>query len=80
MATSLGPGLCGLARGRASQVLGNRRFLFAQTDHSWHAAKAVQCPPGHFRKVFIVVSNRLTPQVIWRRIRGEDADGYRLAG
>ncbi|WP_225981779.1 MULTISPECIES: hypothetical protein [Acidithiobacillus] len=32
------------------------------------------------RKVFIVVANRLTPQVIWRRIRGKDADGYRLAG
>ncbi|WP_075323597.1 2OG-Fe(II) oxygenase [Acidithiobacillus albertensis] len=64
----------------ASQVLGNRSFLFAQTDHSWHAVKAVQCPPGHFRKVFIVVANRLTPQVIWRRVRGKDADGYRLAG
>jgi hypothetical protein len=40
----------------------------------------VQCPSGHFRKVFIVVANRLTAQVIWRRIRGKDADGYRLAG
>jgi hypothetical protein len=64
----------------ASQVLGNRSFLFAQTNHSWHAVKAVQCPSGHLRKVFIVVANRLTPQVIWRRVRGKDADGYRLAG
>lgn len=55
-------------------------FLFAQTDHSWYAVKAVQCPPGHLRKVFIVVVNRLTPQVIWRRIRGKDVDGYRPAG
>ncbi|WP_308389129.1 2OG-Fe(II) oxygenase [Acidithiobacillus sp. AMEEHan] len=74
------PDFSALREVAASQVLGNRSFLFAQTDHSWHAVKAVTCPPGRFRKVFIVVGNRLTPQVVWRRIRGKDADGYRLAG
>ncbi len=74
------PDYADLREAGASQVLVNRSFLFAQTDHSWHAVKAVQCPAGHMRKVFIVVANRLTPQVIWRRIRGKDADGYRLAG
>ncbi|MDD3759536.1 MAG: hypothetical protein PHO57_01745 [Acidithiobacillus sp.] len=64
----------------ASRVLGNQSFLFAQTDRSWHAVKAVSCPSGAYRKVFIVVANRLSGQVLWRRIRGKDADGYRLAG
>ena len=64
----------------ASQVLGNQSFLFAQTDRSWHAVQALNCPPGQYRKVFIVVANRLSGQVLWRRIRGKDADGYRFAG
>ncbi len=74
------PDYADLREAGASQVLGNRSFLFAQTDHSWHAVKELTCPPGHFRKVFIVVANRLTAQVLWRRVRGKDADGYRLAG
>ncbi len=64
----------------ASQILGNRSFLFAQTSESWHGVRELTCPPGVYRKVFIVVANRLCGQVIWRRLRGKDADGYRLAG
>ncbi|MGC8467978.1 MAG: 2OG-Fe(II) oxygenase [Acidithiobacillus sp.] len=62
----------------ASTVLGNRSFLFAQTDHSWHAVRELRSPPGHLRKVFIVVANRLSFQVLSRRLRGKDPDGFRL--
>jgi hypothetical protein len=34
------------------------------------AAKAVRCPSGLLRKVFIVLANRLIPQMIWRASGG----------
>jgi hypothetical protein len=64
----------------ASPVIGNNSFLFQRTEHSWHAVRPVACPPGRLRKVFIVVINRMSWQVRWRRLRGKDADGYPLAG
>ncbi len=74
------PDFSDLRQSGASQVLGNRSFLFAQTKDSWHGVRELNCPPGAYRKVFIVVANRLSGQVIWRRLRGKDADGYRLTG
>ncbi|HYA76645.1 MAG TPA: 2OG-Fe(II) oxygenase [Burkholderiaceae bacterium] len=62
----------------ASQILGNQSFIFKRTEHSWHAVKPINCPPDHLRKVFIVVINKVNLQVLWRRIRGKDPDGYRL--
>jgi len=38
----------------------------------------VECPPDRLRKVFIVVINRVNLQVLWRRLRGKDADGHPL--
>lgn len=61
-----------------SQILGNRSFIFKRTEHSWHAVDPISCPEGRLRKVFIVVCNRVNFQVIWRRLRGKDPDGYRL--
>lgn len=61
-----------------SQILGNRSFIFKRTEHSWHAVDPIACPPGKLRKVFIVVGNRINFQVLWRRLRGKDPDGYRL--
>ncbi len=61
-----------------STILGNQSFMFRRTEHSWHAMRPVTCPPGHLRKVFIVVINRVNFQVVWRRLRGKDPDGYRL--
>lgn len=60
----------------ASQILGNRSFIFKRTEHSWHAVNPVTCPPERLRKVFIVVANRVNLQVLWRRLRGKDPDGY----
>jgi len=62
----------------ASEMLGNRSFMFKRTEHSWHGVDTIVCPPGHMRKVFIVVINRVSLQVLWRRVRGKDPDGYPL--
>ena len=60
----------------ASEILGNRSFMFKRTEHSWHAVNPIACPPERLRKVFIVVINRVNLQVLWRRLRGKDPDGY----
>lgn len=62
----------------ASEMLGNRSFLFRRTEHSWHGVRPIACPDGRLRKVFIVVINRVNFQVLWRRVRGKDPDGYPL--
>lgn len=63
----------------ASVILGNQSFILKRTEHSWHAVNPIDCPPGHLRKVFIVVANRVNLQVLWRRLRGRDPDGVPLA-
>ena len=61
-----------------SEILGNRSFIFKRTEHSWHAVNPIACPPDRLRKVFIVVANYVNAQVLWRRLRGKDPDGYPL--
>ncbi len=72
------PGFDDLREAGASRVLGNHSFLFTQNDQSWHGVRPIQCPLDRLRKVFIIVGNRETLQVSWRRLRGKDADGYRF--
>ena len=74
------PALDALRQVAASEILGNRSFLFRRTEHSWHGIRALACPPDRWRKIFIVVINRLTPQVRLRHLRGKDADGYSQIG
>lgn len=62
----------------ASEMLGNQSFIFQRTEHSWHGVRPLECPPNKLRKVFIVVINRINLQVLWRRLRGKDANGYPL--
>ncbi|MEE8311644.1 MAG: hypothetical protein V3R77_05260 [Candidatus Binatia bacterium] len=38
-----------------SKTLDNRSFLFARTAGSWHGVRAIHCPEGAYRRVFIVV-------------------------
>lgn len=76
--TRSAPGFGELPAAAASAILGNQSFIFKRTDHSWHAVNPIDCPPGHARRVFIVVANRVNFQVLWRRVRGKDPDGYRL--
>jgi hypothetical protein len=51
-----------------SDHLGNRSLLFMRRGDSWHAVREIQCPEGQFRKVFIVVINRVGPVETLRRI------------
>lgn len=62
----------------ASTITNNHSFIFKRTEHSWHGVRPLTCPSDRLRKVFIVVINRVTAQVLWRKLRGKDADGYRL--
>jgi hypothetical protein len=55
---------------------GNGSLLFQRTAHSWHGVRPLESPPGPLRKLFIVTINLPTIQVLWRRMRGKDPDGY----
>ena len=60
----------------SSQTMGNYSFLFAQTAHSWHGVREIQCPQDRMRKVFIVVINRRSPMIWARRLLGKSPKGY----
>jgi hypothetical protein len=70
------PDFSDLQQFAASEILGNQSFIFQRNEHSWHGVRPVECPPDSLRKVFIVVVNQVNLQVLWRRLRGKDADGY----
>ena len=36
-------------------TMGNRSLIFARKPHSWHGVRALTCPEGVYRKVFIIV-------------------------
>lgn len=72
------PAFGSLPQVAASEILGNRSFIFKRTEHSWHAVNPIACPADRMRKIFIVVLNRVNLQVLWRRLRGKDPDGYPL--
>jgi 2OG-Fe(II) oxygenase superfamily len=58
---------------------GNASLLFQRTEHSWHGVRPLQCPEGKLRRLFIVTVNVPSFQVWWRKVRGKDPDGYRVA-
>ncbi len=74
-----GPAFDDLRVAASIDARGNGSFLFQRTRHSWHGVRALAAPPDHLRKLFLVTVNRPTLQVLWRRIRGKDADGFRLS-
>jgi len=45
----------------AAEAIGNRSLLFQRTPTSWHGVRAIDCPEGKLRKVFIVVIERVRP-------------------
>ena len=57
---------------------GNDSLLFQRTEHSWHGVRPLQSPSNELRKLFIVTVNVPTWQVLFRRLRGKDPDGYRI--
>jgi hypothetical protein len=48
------------------ESIGNFSSLMLRTDHAWHAVRAIDCPEGKLRKVFIVVVN---PDSLFWKIR-----------
>ena len=54
-----------------ANAFGNRSFLFARRGNSWHGVRAIQCPEGKLRRVFIVVINDVVksiPYLIRQRV------------
>jgi hypothetical protein len=56
--------------------MGNHSLLFKRGEHSWHSVTELTCPEGYLRKVFILVVNRVTPEVWLRRLFGRLPRGY----
>ena len=54
----------------SSQSIGNYSLLFSRGPHSWHGVRALNCPPGNTRRVFIAVINHVTPLLRLRRAVG----------
>ncbi len=63
----------------ASEAMGNSSLLFGNRENAWHGVRAVRCPEGAYRKVFIVVIDDLLRGLRRRiigRLRGEQAPVY----
>ncbi len=73
-----GPSFDELKVAASIEPRGNESLLFQRTHHSWHGVRPLRCPPGRLRRLFIVTINIRNFQVIWRRLRGKDPDGFRL--
>jgi hypothetical protein len=54
----------------ATDVLGNRSFLFIRRKNSWHGVRPLQCPADRMRHVFIVVIHRVSRVDRARRLVG----------
>ena len=55
-------------RAHAGQAMGNVSLLFARRGNSWHGVRAIECPPGALRRVFIVVIEKAGLGVMLRRM------------
>jgi hypothetical protein len=44
-----------------AETADNRSLLFGRRGNSWHGVRRIQCPEGHYRKVFIVVFEEHRP-------------------
>ncbi|MEP5763446.1 MAG: 2OG-Fe(II) oxygenase [Halieaceae bacterium] len=44
-----------------AETADNRSLLFGRRGNSWHGVRRINCPDGHFRKVFIVVFEEHRP-------------------
>mgnify|MGYP000744801495 CR=1 FL=1 len=46
------------------ESIGNYSSLMLRTDHAWHAVRAINCPEGRMRRIFIVVVNPVS--LFWK--------------
>lgn len=53
-----------------STPMGNRSLVFLRTENSWHGVRALQCPEGALRKVFIVEFRARSPLTRIRTLVG----------
>ena len=44
-----------------AETADNRSLLFGRRGNSWHGVRTINCPEGHYRKVFIVVFEEHRP-------------------
>ena len=59
--------------------MGNTSLLFQRQERSWHGVREITCPPGKYRKVFIVVINDRLRAMLKRtvsKLKGEGARDY----
>lgn len=61
------PSFDAFAGATRSNGMGNRSLLFARTPRAWHGVEPLRCPEGRYRRVFIVVANRVSR---WERLVG----------
>lgn len=53
-----------------AQTMDNRSIIFGRRGNSWHGVRAITCPEGAFRKVFIVVFEDYRPRkMLLKRVR-----------
>jgi hypothetical protein len=76
--THSGPSFDDLRTAASIEARGNGSLFFQRTPQSWHGVRPLQCPEGKLRKLFLVTINVPSFQVLWRKIRGKDPDGFRL--
>jgi hypothetical protein len=62
----------------SSSPAGNNSMIFGRTPNSWHGVRALNCPEGTMRRLFKVTANAMNFQVLWRKVRGKDPDGFRV--
>jgi len=48
-------------RSWAAETMDNRSLIFGRRGNSWHGVRAIECPEGKMRKVFIVVFEDYRP-------------------
>lgn len=42
-----------------AEGMNNHSLLFSRSDHSWHGVRAIDCPEGKLRKIFLVAIKRV---------------------
>jgi hypothetical protein len=53
-----------------AETMNNRSLIFGRRGNSWHGVKAINCPEGKLRKVFIVVFEDYRPnKILTKRIK-----------
>ena len=50
-----------------AKALGNNSLLFIRNGNSWHGVEEIKCPEGKYRKVFIVVINKVSVSKVVRK-------------